>query len=118
MSKNGGDEERSITMNKAEFEKLMEEEQEKGTQVAGTTTNKREIMKMSLCIRKAMIIIGAVREQAAEDKDMDMVTDCIFADEGLELVFDKIVDPLMSQIERLEKARHQKETAEDPAEDE
>ena len=100
-------------MTREEFEQMMKTEQENGTSVAGTVTNKRELMKMSLGIKKAMGILYAVKESAAVKEDMDLLTACIFAEEGLEIIFDKVIEPIMDQVKCIDQAHRQEEPAED-----
>ena len=87
-------------MTKDEFKKLLHEEQENGMEVAGLSISRDDLKRMSLYTRKAGQIIERVGRGAIEDGDLDLVTDCMMAGEGISLVTEKLLMPMMDQIQR------------------
>lgn len=95
-------------MTKEEFEKLMKEEQKKGTPISGTAISRRDLIKMLVYLQKAAQVIDRIGKKAGkEDKDLDLVADCMAAGDGIDMVMDKILMPMMDQIERIDAAQEE-----------
>ena len=100
-------------MTREEFEKLMKTEREKGAKVAGAAMSIKQLNKAALCVHKAGKIIDIARKKAAHDGDLDLVADCLFVDEGLDIIMDKLICPIMDQIKAAEEAQTAEEDEED-----
>ena len=89
-------------MTKDEFKKLLHEEQENGMEVAGLTISRDDLKKMILYTRKAGQIIERIGRGAIEANELDLVTNCMMAGDGINLVTEKLLVPMMDQIKRIE----------------
>lgn len=87
-------------MKKEEFEKMVQEENEKGRKAIGLTISNDEIMKMSVGICIADRIISEVGENANKEKNMEMIALCMLATECLGMVKDKYLNPIIDQVKK------------------
>ena len=105
-------------MTREEFEQLMKDEQEKGTQVAGATLSRDQLTKMSVYLRRAATVLDSIKAMAAEQHDMELITDCMVGGEGIDMVIDLLLTPILGQAEKFCRKAEEPETPEEPEADE
>ena len=82
-------------MTKEEFQKLIAEEQAKGQKAAGLVINTDELTKICVAMKMADKIICQVGDNATKEKNMELCALCLLATEGIDMVQEKFILPIM-----------------------
>ena len=102
-------------MRKDEFEELIRKEfgqkppdnEEPEEEEGGLSVTKMDILKMSISLSKADLIICRVGQGAVKNDQTDTAIDCMLVLRGLEMVRTKLVDPLLKEIKKRDEEREQ-----------
>ncbi|MBR3164963.1 MAG: hypothetical protein IKF16_02155 [Lachnospiraceae bacterium] len=94
-------------MTKEEFTKRVSEEM--GTQGVALGISSNELIQITVCLKKAIQIIQFVCDCGKENEDMELVGDCILAGNGIGMVMEKFVNPIVKQAQKAKKAEKEDE---------
>lgn len=101
-------------MTRDEFEELLRkelghkehaEEEPENEADASMSITKLDLIKISLFLDRADLIIAKVGKVAAENHDMDTTTDCLMATAGLNMVRAKFLIPILEAVRNLDEER-------------
>lgn len=83
-------------MTKEEFLKMMEEEKANGLKAASAEVSGEKLIKICVAMDMAAKIIGRSFGIAKKEKDMEFLALCLLASEGIDMVKDKLLTPMLN----------------------
>ena len=82
-------------MTKEEFMKMIEEEKANGLKAASAEMSGAELIKICVAMDIADKIIGRSFGIAKKEEDMELLAHCMLALEGIDMVKDKLLTPML-----------------------